>query len=102
MKDLKIKKAAMTILFTNLYLLLFPHVVFASSNIAEKGVKWLLGQAVWIVIGAVVLICIGLAAKRAYAAMIGVAIGGIVVIFFCISPETFKTIAEQIGQSIFN
>jgi len=102
MKDLRSKKAALTILFANLYLMLFPQVAYASSNVAEKGVKWVLGQAVWVVILVVILICIGLAAKKAYAGMIGVLLCGIVVIFFCLSPETLKTIAEQVGQSIFN
>ena len=102
MKDLRSKKAALTILFANLYMMLFPHAVYASSNIAEKGVKWILGQAVWVVILLVVLSCAGLAAKKAYAGMIGVILAGIVVGYFCLFPESFKTIAEQVGQSIFN
>lgn len=102
MKNLRSKKVAMIIVFANLYLMLFPHVVFASSNVAEKGVKWLLGQAMWIVIGLGVLGVIGLASKRAYAGIIGVLIATVLVAYLCKNPEVIGTLAEDIGQSVFN
>lgn len=102
MKNLKSKKAAMTIVFANLYLMLFPHVVFASSNVAEKGVKWMLGQAMWVVIGLGIIAVIGLASKRAYAGIIGVLIATILVAFLCKNPEVLGTLAEDIGQNVFN
>lgn len=86
-----------------LYFSVLPQmVVFASSNVAEKGVKWLLGQAFWIVIGLGVLACVGLAAKKAYAGLIGTLIATVLIAYLCKNPEILGTIADGVGQSVFN
>lgn len=102
MNNLKNKKVAISIILSNLYFLLFPHVVYASNNVAEKGVKWLLEQAFWVVIGLGVIATLVLAAKRAYAGILGTLIATVLIAYLCKNPEVLGTLADGIGQSIFN
>lgn len=83
-------------------LLMFPVTVLADGPAPITNLKnWAIPQlkdAFVIVLGALAIFCF---VKRAYAAMIGILAGAVVVALMIYSPETIATWGEKLGKVIF-
>lgn len=102
MKDLKKNKTfrkVMLMVITMQFVLMTAMTSYA-SNYAKNGTTWLLDQAVWVIIGVMVVVAVGCYIKKATVAMITTLVVGGALAAVCAIPESVVKVGEALLRAV--